>query len=469
MIRNLWCFLCLLLLVQEANAQEILTEDRFIQLVLDNHPKSRQAQLELTKADFAWRAAKGAFDPKLEADYRAKQFDGKNYYSVGASELKLPTRFGLDLKGGFNWADGIFLNPEQNVPSAGQAFLGVELPLLNGLWIDPERTELRKAEVGLDQADAQRRFLQNNLLVKAVEAYWEWDFAARNQALNEEALQLTRQRFEGIRESFIVGDKPAVDTLEAWIQVQNRQFDLREAENQLQQQGLLLQNFIWPDGRAVIGPINQNWQPAVTDELPSLPGLDQLQDSLSLRQPDLQNLFFYQELLELDRRLQKEQLKPTLNLKYQLLADGWQWGELGGSNIPSEALLWNNYAFGVQFSYPLLQRKDRNKLRLIEVKQQELAFKLLEIQQSWRVIVAQFYEQSLYLDEQITLYQQIVKNYKSLLDAEVTRFQLGDSSVFLVNAREQKWLDARRKLLKLEVDFRKNWVKLRWAAGIIGL
>ena len=50
-------------------------------------------------------------------------------------------------------------------------------------------------------------------------------------------------------------------------------------------------------------------------------------------------------------------------------------------------------------------------------------------------------------------------------DREMEKFQQGESSVFLINTREQRWLDARIKYLKLLGEYHKTAAGLYWAAG----
>ena len=71
------------------------------------------------------------------------------------------------------------------------------------------------------------------------------------------------------------------------------------------------------------------------------------------------------------------------------------------------------------------------------------------------------------LGAQLTLYQNITENYRALLDAENEKFNFGESSVFLINTREQRWLDARVKYLKLAGEYRKTEAALRWAGGSV--
>jgi len=69
------------------------------------------------------------------------------------------------------------------------------------------------------------------------------------------------------------------------------------------------------------------------------------------------------------------------------------------------------------------------------------------------------------LRTQVTLLRNITANYRALLDGETEKFQLGESTVFLVNTREQRWLDAQIKYLKLLSEYRKSEAGLLWAMG----
>jgi outer membrane protein TolC len=54
-----------------------------------------------------------------------------------------------------------------------------------------------------------------------------------------------------------------------------------------------------------------------------------------------------------------------------------------------------------------------------------------------------------------------------LLDGENSRFDNGESSLFLVNARENRYLDAQIKLRELQSKYFKTEAALKWAVGNI--
>ena len=57
------------------------------------------------------------------------------------------------------------------------------------------------------------------------------------------------------------------------------------------------------------------------------------------------------------------------------------------------------------------------------------------------------------MQAQNVLVTQIVIDYQTLVAAEERKFQLGESSLFLVNSREQKLIEARLKANQLQVKF----------------
>jgi outer membrane protein TolC len=63
------------------------------------------------------------------------------------------------------------------------------------------------------------------------------------------------------------------------------------------------------------------------------------------------------------------------------------------------------------------------------------------------------------------LFRDFVGSYRSLLDGELERFRQGESSIFLINTREQRLLDTQVKYLKLLSEFKKAEAGLVWATG----
>ncbi|WP_326980899.1 hypothetical protein VUJ46_11310 [Chryseobacterium sp. MYb264] len=53
-------------------------------------------------------------------------------------------------------------------------------------------------------------------------------------------------------------------------------------------------------------------------------------------------------------------------------------------------------------------------------------------------------------------------NYQRLLYAEETKYSNGESSLFLINSRENKVIDAQEKFISIKTKFLKSFNKLKW-------
>jgi len=441
--------------------------DQLVEWVRQHHPMARQADLRLESARASLLMARGGFDPKAYADYTQKFFDSKEYFTIAESGVKIPTALGgIELKGAFQRTGGVFLNPEANLPESGQAILGVKVPLLQGMVIDDRRAQLRQAEVMQDLSVAQRRNILNNLLLSAIEAYWNWTVLYRQETITANALQLARQRLEGIKRSFREGDKPAVDTLETALQARQRVLDLEIARQSLRSARLQLSNFLWLDGNPM--ELSSNVQP--TDwptEESAVPELQELLREAQIAHPKIQEFRFKQKQLNIEQRLAAEYLKPQLDFEYNFLGDGFNFQDEATPENGLNNLLTQNYKLGFNFSFPLLLRKERGKLQQVQVKQLELGNQLSEKVLEVENKVRDYYQQleRTRLQEQELL--QIVEGYEQLLRAERRKFELGESSIFLINSREQKLMEAQLKLAKLRGQRQKLRYALEWAAGIL--
>jgi outer membrane protein TolC len=433
--------------------------------ILENHPLAVSAGLLDRQAAAALLRAKGGFDPKIYTHYYAKDFKGKHYYSYTDAGAKLPVWGGLELKGSYNLARGNYLNEESELPTIGQAALGFRWTLGQGLLMDERRADLRQARIGIAQNKADQEGILNDLVYEAAKSYWSWVLYDNQLIVTRDALNQALIRLNGLRESYLQGDKPAIDTLEAFIQVQARQLDLNFAQVDAQNAKIGLQYFFWQNR---LGPSDTS----AIQYAPFLP-LDKYVNRLSpdsliadalARHPDLRYLDADLQILDIERRLKAEKLRPVFDLHYNALGSGWSFFPTQGFNGPAALVTDNKWGF--DFIYPIPNRKARGDVQLAGLKMDRTRLKILEKRQAVENKVRQYYNDLQTLARQINTYRSMVENYKTLLNAENTRFFIGESSIFLVNSREQKWLESQIKYLKLLSDYRKTEAALTWAAGV---
>ena len=441
---------------------QTLTPEAFLNQVRSQHPLAKQATLLSDQARASLLAARGGVDPKLYGDWERKSFDGKNYFNLGEGGLKLPTWYGIEGKLGYNYASGVFLNPENKLPADGQAVLGFTLPLLQGMMIDERRANLFQAKILRQANEAEQRNIRNDLLLDATKAYWNWALANAWLQTYEQAVRVAMVRLDGLRESFEAGDKPAIDTLEALIQVQDRSLQRNDARLVFRNTMLDLQNFFWDNDLPL--PFDTTQRPVQLGLLPQLPALlDASSDELAAQHPAVLGYEFKLQQLEVERRLKAEQLKPRLNVSYNLLGDGLDLQPGSDGNFAD--LFRENYKFGISAGFPLFLRKERGSLQLANLKILDANYGLSQKRQDIRNKIAAYQNDLRNLNQQIQLASQMRDNYAALLEAENVKFSIGESSLFLVNSRENKLIEAELKLAKLQAELMKAEAGLRWASG----
>jgi len=461
--------LSLSVIAQNLETTKIFTEEAYLEWVRQYHPIIQQANLLSRMGEAYELKARGGFEPKFAGAIQQKSFDGKTYYTVGDTGLKIPSWLGAEFKAGYNWTNGIFLNPENNLPAAGQAYAGVKWSLGRGLLIDERRATLEKAKLLQAANEAERKEIVNDLLLAAGKAYWEWVNSYNDVQIYKEALRLANIRLEGVKSSFLQGDKPAIDTLESTIQVQTRQIGLNDAQVVYENNRRYLSNFLWYENELPIEVSDLLRPPFYKDILltDSEVAINELLGTLAEVHPTLQQYRLKLQQLEIDRRLKKEQMKPQVDVEFNFLADGLDFVnrpkdvDINGLN----ALLTENYKAGIKVAMPLFRRKERGDLELADLKLLDTNYKIRQKEQELKNKILNYQEQLYNSRQQVIINESAVNNYQLLLTAENEKFRFGESSIFLLNSREQKLIGAQLKLVKLLVLYQKNRLGLAWAAG----
>lgn len=438
-----FCICSSLLAQQNQQNEELnLSLQEFLAYVKLYHPVAKQAELKISEAEAKLMKARGNFDPKVFSDFNQKDYDAKDYYQIFNAGLSIPVWFGLDIKAGFEQNEGEFLNPERNVPEDGLYKAGISLPLGQGLFINERMATLKKAKIIQNLNRAERDLKVNEVLFKATISYIDWFQAQQEVEIFEEFLTNAQIRFEGIKQSALQGDIPTIDTLEAKINVQKRDLGLEKSRLKLTQTRLKLSNFLWLEGDIPLqldpGIYPTELNEMVIDDVlgTNLIQFDQYDVELH---PLMQFLSNSIESLEIDRRLAAERLKPVLDVEYNLL-----------TNQPDQinSFTTDNFQAGISFSMPLFLRKERGDLRLTKIKLRdaELEYQFQNLELRNQIEAAQ--EGIASFGRQLVTTDEITENFNTLLQAEERKFSFGESSVFLINAREQKLIDARLEQIK---------------------
>ncbi len=364
----------LLVLAVQAQAQvpTVFTVDSFLQRVKLYHPLARQANIQVDKAEAGLLAARGNFDPVVGMEASRKTFDSKNYYRYYNPELTVPLPVG-NLKTGVEDNGGDLLNPE--VTKGRTSYLGIEVPLLNGLLLDKRRAALRQAKLFRTQSEQQRLIMLNDLYFQAYTAYWQWAASYQQYHAYSRFTDVAAKRLRLVRIAYAKGDRALVDTVEAFTQLQNYQLLQADALLKWNTASLELSNYLWtPNETGYLLP--EQYIPdslSLTSSMISKTAEEWIAQS-SAQNPALKIYDYKLSGLELERKLKWQSLLPYVSLKANLLNQDYY----ALKNISSN-FIQNNYRWGINISVPLLLREARGNYQstLLKIKetQFELAFK----------------------------------------------------------------------------------------------
>jgi outer membrane protein TolC len=442
--------LCLLIFWQQ-NAQNnllnTLSLSEYLSYVKNYHPIVKQANLVINTSEAELLKARGAFDPKIEVDFDEKLFKETTYYNKLNGAFKIPTWYGVEFKANFEQNEGLFLNSENELPLEGLYSAGVSVSLARGLLTNERMTALKQAKFFLNQAKEDQQVLVNTILHDASLAYFNWLKTYNERRVYASFLNNAKVRFEGTKRAFQEGEKPAIDTLEAGITLNSRRLNLEKANIQLIKSSLELSNYLWLNGNTPI-ELKENM-------IPDLNTVDTIDKTFNIalfnnenfnieNHPKIKSLGYKIQSLAVNKRLKMNNLLPKIDFQYNFLSPN-------GTQI--NALNTNNYKTGLNFSMPIFIRKERGDLKLASVKLQD---KKLE-NDAAKVIIKnkinaiQQELASYILQNDFTF--KIVRDYDVLLKAEERKFFLGESSLFLVNYREEKYIDSKLKAIGLENAF----------------
>lgn len=450
---------------QDSIPGKTLSADQVLEIVKKYHPVAKQADIFVEKAKADITIARGGFDPYIKNESAQKTFDGTDYYFYNRPELTIPTWFGVEITGGTEFLSGNRTDP---VDTKGETnFIGISIPLAKNLLMDKRRAALQTAKIFRDASTIERRNILNNLLLDAMNTYWSWVQYYQQYKILSEAVAVNEQRVAFVKTAFRLGDRPAIDTTEAIAQLQNFEVLKTKAWLEFQNTGLELSVFLWSENTT---PYNL---PAtiIPDESSSpnnlqegiLPELAGLLEAAKQNHPELLIYDYKLDVLQVEKKLKLQELLPTVNFSYNQLGKGYDL--LKTTHAP---LFENNFRYGLSLGIPLRLSEGRGEFKKAKLKIAETRLQFNQKQWQIETKVRSYYNELLALRTQVFLQEKAYKNYQALQRGEDIRFQSGESSLFLVNARETKTLEALQKLQELKANYFKTENTLKWAAGILG-
>lgn len=458
-LRDRLSVILILFCLQFSYAQDSLklSHQEFLNIVKNYHPLAFKYQLQNQIATAEITKSRGNFDPVIAGKLGEKNIDGTKYYEQKNIELGIPTWYGIDITGSYNYIEGDKLSNTETVGGLYQ--FGITIPLAKNLLYDRRRAMLDQAKFGLKMTEAEQIILTNELLLDAENTFWEWVKNYEIYKLQKSAVEINRNRLELTRKTYQYGERPAIDTVEVISQLQSFELQERDAYLSFVKSTQDLQMFLWKDNQQFFEIPQPIFPTANLDEHSGYSDYEFLVQNVSARQ--LENhasLEYYlqkQNILESERRLKWQSFLPKLDFTYNFFNKE----NYRPDYLP---LFDNNFQYGLKLEIPIFLRQARADYEIAKLKiaqnQQDFQIKTREVDtkiETYKNEVNNYFTQ-------IDISSKNLSNYQRLLNAEEMRFSNGESSLFLINSRENKLLEAKEKNLELKTKFLKSYNKLKW-------
>ncbi|GAB2841632.1 TolC family protein [Ferruginibacter profundus] len=438
-----------------------LSPGNYLQVVKKYHPMAKLAAIQKEKAGSVLLGSKGAFDPLLLGNAGNKTFDGINYYQSNSTQLVIPAWYGIELNAGMEYLGGTRTDP--TATTGKTSFSGISIPLAKNLLMDKRRSALLQAKIMVKASEEEQRMMLNDLMYDAADAYWQWAQAFFVYQSYSAVTELNKKRMELVVTAFRLGERPAIDTIEALSQLQNFEYLQNEAWLNWQNTTQQLNAFLWRENNNPYElPEGVTPDKKLEDlfDIVIFPEKEKIIANAVAMHPELRLYNFKLKALEVEKKLKFQELLPKADIKYNYLGKGFDFISATG-----KSLFDNNYKFGISFSVPLRLSQGRSEYKMAKLKITESVLQKNQKEITIITKIKNYYNHLVNYKIQVNLLQKTYTNYLHLQRAEETRFLNGESSLFLINSRENKTLETRIKLTETVVKYNKAAFSLQWAAG----
>lgn len=433
------------------NVQAKLSFENFIESVRKNHPTIKLASLEREIAAAKRLEAAGAFDPSIDSSnfynrYNSSSKIGEELDAFSSSTaLVLPTRFGAKFSGGAKYAIGDISTPISPTGDTGEYFITAEVPLLrNGFYRNESAIKEKQAKLSVTDAEYLYFRTSLNILMQAAAEYYSWVTAYEIFSLENGMLQVVLDQANFTQEQIELGNLPEISSSEALREVRSREGKVQTQSRKFQEASYKVNSFMWEDnGSSMRVP----WFDDVALDPVNIEEIDRedinaAQLTALENRPELKSLKISKDIVKLDKSFAKNQMLPLLNA---YISPGY---ETGNDSIGP------TLQAGVNISLPLRVRTAKGKLKQAEIKLEQIDVKekqtlqriFLEIENAASEINANY--------KKYLAAQEELKHAQELEKGEKDRFELGDSTLFLVIRRQRARLESQIKLAEIVRDYK---------------
>ena len=419
-----------------AQTNASLTLDDVLTAALRAFPGLLAAEQRKQAAAGEYQTAEGGFDTTLKLLNRWSVmgiYENQNY----DVNLEQPTAFGgTTFFGGWRRGTGDYPVYEGKSITAddGEVRIGVNIPLWRNREIDKRRASLQQAELG--QLIASHEYDQALLEIRrlATHRYWDWVLAGQRLRITERLLAIAEHRNEGILERVKAGDIPEFEALDNQRAIIERRERKIAAQRMLEQSAIQLSLYLrGTDGQPLLPDPEQlpdgfpEQEPAVRTDF------DEVVQTAKAQRPELKKISAQSQQTEIERKLQENQRAPGVDLSLSSAQD------IGPGK---DKLNRNEFYVGVNVDIPLQQRVAGGRAQVASANLQRLKWERHLLEDRVAAEVKDVLSALTAARKRLALSKDQQKAALQLEEGEQTRFELGESTLLVVNLREMANGDA---------------------------
>lgn len=408
-------------------------------------------------------SAEGGFDPAVKMRATTIPFGGYPNERFDVAFEQPTAAWGTRFFGGWRYGQGSFAPYDGKLETAeyGEGRIGAQVPLWRDGPIDRRRAAVQKAEIGTSAARLSIAE-QKLLMVRAASMkYWDWVAAGRRLAVARDLLTMATTRDAQIKTRVDRGDLPAYERGENLRVMHQREAQVTAAERALDSVAIELSLYLRTDGGATIIPSRDRLPGALPTVSATLrPVGSGANESLALAQrPEPKRLEAMVDQARVDLRYAENQKKPGIDL---FVMGSKDMGRGPPKITPAELEI------TVLVEIPLFNRVQEGRRRAAEAQIQKLSDQARFARDR---VVAEVADATNAIDrarERAAAVRREVEVARTLIDAERERFELGDSTLLMVNLREQAYAEAELREVDALADQHRGVAALRAAVGQAG-
>ncbi|MSP27617.1 MAG: TolC family protein [Methylococcales bacterium] len=422
-------WLCLMVLIFSTSVsaeQQTLALDTVVNSALQAFPSLLATEQRIVASEGEYTAAEGGFDTLLKSQNRwsvAGVYENQNNDVV----LEQPTQFGgTTFFGGWRRGSGKYPDYEGKSLTAddGEVRIGVNIPLWRNRDIDRRRATLKQADIGQSIASQDYDQMLLDVQRQAAHRYWDWVLAGQRLRITEQMLQIAEQRNNAIQERAAAGDIAQFEVLDnqrAIIERRERQV----AAKRLLEQSAIQRSLYWRDkhGEPQL-PESPTEQPKITESY------DEAVNIAMHQRPELKRLTAQSEQQKTELELQENQANPAVDVSVSTAQDVGP-NPYDKINKPNR----NEVYVGLNIDIPLQRRVATGRAQVASANVQRLKWETQSIENRITAEVKDVLSQLTATKKRLALSQEQQQAAQKLEEGEHERFDLGDSTLLVVNLR----------------------------------